>query len=72
MKILFYAVSSAFSDPHQAQPSFFMGPSWSTSDRFVHSYFKSSSTCHYQHRSHYRHHYFYQYYRHAVNQKDLF
>ena len=38
---------SAFYDPHQAQPSLFMGPSWSTSDRLVHSYFKSLSSCHY-------------------------
>ena len=38
-------MSSAFFDPHQAQPLFFMGPS--PSNRFVHSYFKSSPSCHY-------------------------
>ena len=33
IKIIFYTVISAVYDPHQAQPSLFMGPSWSTSDR---------------------------------------
>ena len=47
IKIIFYTVISAFYDRHQAQPSLFMGPSWSTSDRLVHSYFKSLSSCHY-------------------------